>query len=155
MFKHIGEAEITRYFERVHALLAVRGRLFNHAISSPVGEPSMGPRSFFGRYVFPDGELLEVGSVVSAMQRTGLEVRDEESLREHYATTLRHWVKNLERSWDSAVELVGEPRVHIAAVHSCGRRQLPVQDNLGATGTGGQPVSQWGERRGTNPETPA
>ncbi len=32
-----------------------------------------------------------------------------ESLREHYALTLRHWVRRLERRHDEAVRLVGEP----------------------------------------------
>jgi len=113
MFEHVGEVKLARYFGCVHSLLAERGRLLNHAISSPGGAPDMGSRSFIGRYVFPDGELLEAGRVVSAMQRTGFEVRDVESLREHYATTLRHWVKNLEHSWDRAVRLVGEPRARI------------------------------------------
>ena len=41
--------------------------------------------------------------MVSAMQRAGFEVRDVESLREHYARTLRAWVANLEAHWDEAV----------------------------------------------------
>ncbi len=68
-----------------------------------------------GRYVFPDGELIEVGSVVTELQRTGLEVRHVESLREHYALTLRAWLANLEANWDEAVELVGRaPGPHLA-----------------------------------------
>ena len=43
----------------------------------------------------------------------GFEVRDVESLREHYARTLRHWVANLEGHWDQAVALVGPPRANI------------------------------------------
>ncbi len=58
--------------------------------------------SFIARYVFPDGGLHEVGTVVSAMQEEGFEVRDVESLREHYALTLRAWVANLEAHWDEA-----------------------------------------------------
>jgi cyclopropane-fatty-acyl-phospholipid synthase len=57
--------------------------------------------------------LHEVGSVVSAMQREGFEVRHVESLREHYALTLRAWVANLEADWDRAVQLVGAPRARI------------------------------------------
>jgi len=47
------------------------------------------------------------------MERAGLEVRDDESLREHYALTLRNWVKNLEANWDQAVALssIGRARV--------------------------------------------
>ena len=66
-----------------------------------------------GRYVFPDGELLDVAEVVRAMQRAGFEVRDVESLREHYSQTLHHWVANLEAHWDEAVALVGPPRANI------------------------------------------
>ena len=59
--------------------------------------------------MFPDGELHEVGTVVSAVQERGFEVRDVESLREHYAKTLRAWVDNLQSHWDEAVAVAGEP----------------------------------------------
>ena len=65
------------------------------------------------RYVFPDGELLDVGDTVLAMEAAGFEVRDVESLREHYARTLRHWVANLEERWDEAIALVGWRRARI------------------------------------------
>src|SRR3546814_13433959 len=66
-----------------------------------------------GRYVFPDGELLDIGDTVRAMQDAGFEVRDVESLREHYALTLRQWVANLEARWDEAVDLVGAGRARV------------------------------------------
>jgi cyclopropane-fatty-acyl-phospholipid synthase len=47
------------------------------------------------------------------MQAAGFEVRDVESLREHYARTLRAWVANLEANWDEAVRLVGEGRARV------------------------------------------
>jgi len=47
------------------------------------------------------------------MQAQGFEVRDVESLREHYALTLRRWTTNLERHWDEAQELVGPGRARI------------------------------------------
>ena len=47
------------------------------------------------------------------MQELGLEVRDVESLREHYAKTLSHWVANLEGSWSDAVALAGSNRARI------------------------------------------
>jgi cyclopropane-fatty-acyl-phospholipid synthase len=60
--------------------------------------------------VFPDGELQGPGTVVSALHDHGLEVRHTESLREHYAMTLREWGANLERHWAEAVAEVGERR---------------------------------------------
>ncbi len=72
------------------------------------------------RYVFPDGELHEVGSVVSAIQDAGFEVRHVETLREHYAITLRHWVANLEEHWDEAVDLVGDGRARVWRLYMAG-----------------------------------
>ncbi len=112
MFEHVGTARMTQYFEILHRLLTPAGRLLNHAISKPGGSV-LARRSFIGRYVFPDGELLDVAEVVRSMQRTGFEVRDVESLREHYSRTLHHWVSNLEHHWDEAVSLVGLPRANI------------------------------------------
>jgi cyclopropane-fatty-acyl-phospholipid synthase len=112
MFEHVGSERTRHYFETLRALLRPGGRLLNHAISS-VGGSKLGGRSFMARYVFPDGELLDVGEVVLAMERAGFEVRDVESLREHYARTLRAWVANLETHWDEAVALVGEPRARV------------------------------------------
>lgn len=112
MFEHVGAARMARYFETLVGLLAPTGRLLNHAISKPGGS-FLGRRTFVGRYVFPDGELLDVSAVVGAMQEAGFEVRDVESLREHYSRTLHAWVSNLEDHWDEAVALVGLPRCNI------------------------------------------
>ncbi len=103
---------MARYFETLRGLLAPEGRLLNHAISKPGGSV-LGRRSFVGRYVFPDGELLDVAEVVGAMQQAGFEVRDIESLREHYSRTLHHWVANLEEHWEEAVALAGRARANI------------------------------------------
>ena len=43
------------------------------------------------------------------MQQAGFEVRHVESLREHYALTLRRWVANLEANWDEAVASASAP----------------------------------------------
>ena len=112
MSEHVGAKNLATYFETLHGLLGPHGRLLNHAISS-VGGSKMGRFSFIGRYVFPDGELIDVGETVLAMERAGFEVRDVESLREHYALTLRRWVSNLEQNWDRAVELVGVGRARV------------------------------------------
>jgi cyclopropane-fatty-acyl-phospholipid synthase len=63
--------------------------------------------------VFPDGELHEIGSVVSHIQKAGFEARHVEGLREHYALTLRSWVHNLEAAWSQAVAEVGEGRARV------------------------------------------
>lgn len=112
MFEHVGKQRMGLYFARLFGLLSPQGRLLNHAISS-VGGSKLGGRTFAYRYVFPDGELIDVGDAVLAMETAGFEVRDVESLREHYALTLRQWVANLQQHWDEAVALVGSARARI------------------------------------------
>jgi cyclopropane-fatty-acyl-phospholipid synthase len=119
MSEHVGHDKLDQYFTVLRAALVPQGRLLNHAISS-VGGSKLGRTSFVGRYVFPDGELVDVGGVVLAMERAGFEVRDVESLREHYARTLRAWVANLEASWSDAVDQVGIARAKIWRLYMAG-----------------------------------
>ena len=66
------------------------------------------PNSFMDRYVFPDGELVDIHRTLAVAEQTGFEVRDVEALREHYALTLRHWVQRLEANHERALEEVDE-----------------------------------------------
>ncbi|MEA2825895.1 MAG: cyclopropane-fatty-acyl-phospholipid synthase [Actinomycetota bacterium] len=119
MFEHVGTSRMADYFETLRPLLGPGGRLLNHAISV-AGGSRLKRRSFMFRYVFPDAELVDVGEVVLAMERAGFEVRDVESLREHYARTVRHWIANLEQAWDDAVAEVGLARARIWWLYSVG-----------------------------------
>jgi cyclopropane-fatty-acyl-phospholipid synthase len=132
MFEHVGEERTAEYFTNLHRLLVPQGRLLNHAIARrpSKGRAAVHPRGFIHRYVFPDGELLEVGRVVSAMQDAGFEVRHEENLREHYARTLRHWVGNLEANWDEAVRLTSESRARIWRLYMAGSAVLFEAGNI-------------------------
>jgi cyclopropane-fatty-acyl-phospholipid synthase len=120
MFEHVGLAELGHYFQVLHEMLQPHGRLLNHGISRPPGPAGFDKHSFISRYVFPDGELHEVGTVVSAMQSQGFEVRDVESLREHYGRTLRSWVSNLETGWGEAVVHAGPARARIWRLYLAG-----------------------------------
>jgi cyclopropane-fatty-acyl-phospholipid synthase len=119
MAEHVGHSKMDDYFGILHSLLRPGGRMLNHAIST-VGGSRLRRRGFVYRYVFPDGELLDVGATVMSMERAGFEVRDVENLREHYAATLRMWVANLERNWDRVVELVGEGRARVWLLYMSG-----------------------------------
>jgi cyclopropane-fatty-acyl-phospholipid synthase len=157
MAEHVGQEKIDRYFELLHHALTPRGRLLNHAISS-VGGSRISPRSFIGRYVFPDGHLLDVGDSVRAMERAGFEIRDVESLREHYTRTLRSWVRNLEDHWDDAVALVGPRRARVWRLYMAGSAvsfaagSINVHQVLGvvpaADGDSGMPATRQGFESG-------
>ncbi|MFI1567280.1 class I SAM-dependent methyltransferase [Streptomyces sp. NPDC020490] len=115
MAEHVGAERYLEYAETLHRLLKSGGRLLNHQIGRPPRRDESGYAvdEFIDAYVFPDGELAPVGSTVTQLERAGFEVRDVESLREHYALTLRRWVANLEDGWERAAGLVGPGRARV------------------------------------------
>jgi cyclopropane-fatty-acyl-phospholipid synthase len=109
MFEHVGLANLPRYFGTAHRLLRPGGLFLNHGITSwEEGWKKGVSTEFINRYVFPDGELDTVSNVLRAMEQSRFEVLDVESLRPHYALTLRHWVRRLEANREAAVRIVGE-----------------------------------------------
>jgi cyclopropane-fatty-acyl-phospholipid synthase len=119
MYEHVGRGELDRYATHVHGLLAPGGLFLNHGIARLHSEvPS--PDTFIYRYVFPDGELSPVTDVMASLQTAGLEVRDVESLREHYPLTLRAWVENLAAHREEAVAEVGAARERVWRLYMLG-----------------------------------
>jgi cyclopropane-fatty-acyl-phospholipid synthase len=119
MFEHVGRAQLPTYFAAAYRLTRPGGLFLNHGIASPASEalvPHQGwlmkrlwrSGAFIQRYVFPDGELLPPREAIRQAELAGFETRDVESLREHYALTLRQWIRRLEARHEEAVQLVGE-----------------------------------------------
>jgi cyclopropane-fatty-acyl-phospholipid synthase len=107
MLEHVGEAQLSTYFDQAWRLLLPCGVFLNRAIAIRPTEPvKAGPLA--QRYVFPDGELVPIGTTLRIAETSGFEVCDVESLREHYLLTLRRWLHRLEASHDIATALVGE-----------------------------------------------
>jgi cyclopropane-fatty-acyl-phospholipid synthase len=120
--EHIGLRQLPAYFRFLRSRLRPQGRLLNHCITRPTTTEPTRIGQFINRYVFPDGELVGVGAIVSAMQDNGFEVRHEENLREHYARTLAGWCANLAEHWDEAVREVGEGRARVWLLYMTGSR---------------------------------
>ncbi len=119
MVEHVGHRRIGDYFAQAHRVLRPGGLFLSHGIVTVDGarpktvtrrltDWMWRGRGFIERYVFPDSELLPLGEHVLAAERAGFEIRDAESLREHYALTLRHWVRRLEANREEAQQLVGD-----------------------------------------------
>ncbi|MFE1308714.1 class I SAM-dependent methyltransferase [Streptomyces sp. NPDC058755] len=123
MAEHVGAERYLAYARSLYALLKPGGRLLNHQIARRPqhDESAYETDRFIDAYVFPDGELAPVGTTVTQLERAGFEVRDVESIREHYARTLRRWVANLEADWDRAVRLTspGRARVWLLYMAAC------------------------------------
>jgi cyclopropane-fatty-acyl-phospholipid synthase len=147
MVEHVGRAKLPTYFAQAYRVTRPGGLFLNHGIvlTAPLRFPRLALRTarliggwdaFIQRYVFPDGELLAPGETVDLAERAGWETRDVESLREHYALTLRHWVRRLENQRAEAARLVGEPtyrvwRLYMAAsAHGFASGQIGIVQTL-------------------------
>ncbi len=117
--EHVPADEQPSYFARAHALLKPGGVFLNHCevsvdrareegVASRVAARLWRRGEFIEKYVFPDARLVPAAHVVSSAEASGFELRDVESLREHYTLTLRHWIEALEQERNAAVEIVGE-----------------------------------------------
>ncbi|MFJ1548383.1 class I SAM-dependent methyltransferase [Streptomyces sp. NPDC088246] len=115
MAEHVGSVRFREYADDLYALLKPGGRLLNHQIARrpEKDESAYHVDEFIDAYVFPDGELAPVGRTVATLEEAGFEARDVESIREHYALTLRSWVANLEKNWDRAVRMTSPGRARV------------------------------------------
>lgn len=132
-FEHIGLPRRGRtLFHHVNELIAPGGRFLNQAITSQKKAKMIASRrGFIHRYVFPDGELNEIGRTVTAIQAAGLEVRHVENLREHYILTADKWRANLENHWPAAVATGGEARARIWRLYLAAYRAQLVAGVIG------------------------
>ena len=115
MVEHVGLAQIDEYAARIAQVLEPGGRVLNHGITRIPFE-SDGAHiggSFSNRYVFPDGELLNVWRMVQAFERAGFEPLNVENLHTDYAETLRHWTVRLDEHIAEAEELAGTERTRV------------------------------------------
>ncbi len=108
MFEHVGESQLSDYFSHAWRLLRPAGVFLNHGIARSISDLRRVGPSFVDTYVFPDSELLPISTTLRVAETSGFEVRDVESLREHYALTLRHWVRRLEAKKDEVCRSADE-----------------------------------------------
>jgi cyclopropane-fatty-acyl-phospholipid synthase len=123
MFEHVGLQHLDAYFTRVQELLAPGGVVMNHGITTTNfdnGATPYGGGDFIDEYVFPHGELVHLSTVVKSMQAGGLEVRDVENLRRHYARTCLLWNENFEKNATSIAFMTDPKRFRIWHVYLAG-----------------------------------
>lgn len=124
MFEHVGRDKLPEYFQTAHKLLKAGGLFLNHGIANQHRTLRDGRSSgFMDRFIFPDGELVNVSDALAVAERAGFEIRDVENLREHYMRTLRVWVANLERNREEAIAAAGEQSYRAWRLYMAGSAQ--------------------------------
>jgi cyclopropane-fatty-acyl-phospholipid synthase len=119
MFEHVGESCLPEYFRRAYELLRPGGVFLNHGIAYSATHQRPCP-SFSDRYVFPDSELIPINTTLRAAELSGFEVRDLESLREHYGLTLHQWVRRLEAHAEEARRIADDTTYRIWRLYMAG-----------------------------------
>ncbi len=126
MYEHIGLKNIPGYMQKIRSLLTDDGLFLNHAISRRAPKPSRFGRRWrpeqraIAKYIFPGGELDDVGRSVTAMERAGFEVHDVEGWRRHYALTCEIWCRRLTDKREVAIAEIGEDKYRIWVAYLAG-----------------------------------
>jgi cyclopropane-fatty-acyl-phospholipid synthase len=115
MVEHVGESQVDEYGHQIARVLRPEGRVLNHGIVRVPAEKHGAHvgGEFSNRYVFPDGELLNLSRMLASLERAGFETLHVENLHTDYAETLRHWTQRLEQNLDQAERLAGSERLRV------------------------------------------
>ena len=89
MFEHVGVPQYETFFRQCRKLLAHDGVMLLHIIGR-MGVPGA-TDAFTTKYIFPGGYIPALSEIVRASEPSRLIATDVETLRLHYAHTLRLW----------------------------------------------------------------
>ena len=107
MFEHVGLAHYEEFFGKCRELLKPDGVMLLHTIGK-VGKAAKSPDPFTDKYIFPGYYLPSLSDMCAASERRRLIASDVETLRLHYAYTLREWLRRFTAARDRMVKLYDE-----------------------------------------------
>ena len=126
MYEHIGLKNIPGYMQKMRGLLTDDGLFLNHAIARRAPKRGWFRRTrrpeqrAIAKYIFPGGELDDIGHSLVAMERAGFEIQDVEAWRLHYARTCKLWCERLTVEREKAIAYVGEEKYRIWVAYLAG-----------------------------------
>ncbi|MDE8650314.1 SAM-dependent methyltransferase [Novosphingobium album (ex Liu et al. 2023)] len=106
MFEHVGRAQFDRFFRDCANMLSDDGVMLLHTIGR-MGGPGT-TDAFTRKYIFPGGYIPALSETLAASERYRLIASDIETLRLHYARTLRAWYARCMAHRDAIVALFDE-----------------------------------------------
>ena len=89
MFEHVGAANFETFFRVAANLMNADGVMLLHTIGR-FGGPGA-TDAFTRKYIFPGGYIPALSETLAASEKSRLIATDVETLRLHYALTLRQW----------------------------------------------------------------
>lgn len=106
MFEHVGRPQFETFFRSCAAMLAEHGVMLLHTIGR-MGTPGH-TDAFTRKYIFPGAYIPALSETLAASEQVRLIATDIETLRMHYAYTLREWHARCVARRDAIVQLFDE-----------------------------------------------
>lgn len=106
MFEHVGKPQFETFFRACANMLTDDGVMLLHTIGR-MGKPGK-TDAFTNKYIFPGGYIPALSETLAASEKMRLIASDVETLRLHYAKTLREWYGRCLAHKDEIVALFDE-----------------------------------------------
>ena len=106
MFEHVGRPQFETFFRTCANLLADDGVMLLHTIGR-MGKPGH-TDAFTDKYIFPGGYIPALSETIAASEKVRMIPTDIETLRLHYAKTLREWYARCMANRDAIVAMYDE-----------------------------------------------
>ncbi|RPF72639.1 class I SAM-dependent methyltransferase [Aurantiacibacter spongiae] len=106
MFEHVGAPQFETYFRCIAQMLEPHGAALVHTIGR-MGSPGR-TDAFTDKWIFPGGYIPALSETVEASEKVRLIATDVETLRLHYARTIRAWYDNVLANRDAIVAMFDE-----------------------------------------------
>lgn len=106
MFEHVGAAHYDEFYAACRKLLTDDGVMLLHTIGKLGEAGSADP--FTDKWIFPGYHIPSLSQMCVASEKARLIASDVETLRLHYAYTLRHWMDRIQAKKAEIVALYDE-----------------------------------------------
>jgi cyclopropane-fatty-acyl-phospholipid synthase len=106
MFEHVGAPNFDTFFRAAANLMTADGVMLLHTIGR-FGRPGA-TDAFTRKYIFPGGYIPALSETLAASEKSRLIATDIETLRLHYALTLRQWYARALAHEAEIVAMMGE-----------------------------------------------
>ena len=106
MFEHVGAAHYEEFYAKCRELLADDGVMLLHTIGKLGGAGQ--PDPFTDKWIVPGYHLPSLSQMAGGSEKVRLITSDVETLRLHYAYTLREWLRRFTAARDKVLALYDE-----------------------------------------------
>jgi cyclopropane-fatty-acyl-phospholipid synthase len=129
MGEHVGEQEYPGFADLLFRSLRPGGRALIQQMSRTGRDRDGGP--FIRTWIAPDMHMKPLSETIGALISAGLEVRDVQAMREHYARTIDAWARNLDTNWQQAVCAVGVEAARVWQLYLAGSSLAFTENRMG------------------------